>query len=92
MIAISGATVIVPTFNERDNIAELVARVSAALDGRDAEILFVDDSTDDTPRVIRAVAADAPVPVRCSIATRRRAASAAPWSRGSGPPPTTSAS
>jgi dolichol-phosphate mannosyltransferase len=63
-VTVSGATVIIPTFNERDNIAELVSRVSDALDGRDAEILFVDDSTDDTPRVIRAIAADAPVPVR----------------------------
>ncbi|GAA4480923.1 glycosyltransferase [Microbacterium panaciterrae] len=61
---VSGATVIVPTFNERDNIAELVSRVSDALAGRDIEILFVDDSTDDTPHVIRAIAVDAPVPVR----------------------------
>ena len=63
-ITVSGTTVIIPTFNERDNIAELVSRVSDALDGRDVEILFVDDSTDDTPHVIRAIAADAPVPVR----------------------------
>lgn len=57
-------TVIVPTFNERDNVAELVARTAAALAGRDAEILFVDDSTDDTAAEIRRVAADAPLPVR----------------------------
>lgn len=59
-----GVTVIVPTYNERDNIAELVRRVGAALDGRDAEILFVDDSSDDTPDVIRVIAAAAPIPVR----------------------------
>lgn len=60
----AGATVIVPTFNERDNIAELVERASAALAGRDVEILFVDDSTDDTPDTIRRIARTAPVPVR----------------------------
>ncbi|WP_353114797.1 glycosyltransferase [Microbacterium sp.] len=57
-------TIIVPTFNERDNVAELVARTAAALDGRDGEILFVDDSSDDTPEEIARVAAEAPVPVR----------------------------
>ncbi|WP_242086486.1 glycosyltransferase family 2 protein [Microbacterium lacticum] len=57
-------TVIVPTFNEGPNVAELVRRVGAALDGRDAEILFVDDSTDDTPDIIRVVAGTASLPVR----------------------------
>jgi dolichol-phosphate mannosyltransferase len=50
-------TVIVPTFNEAPNVEELVARISATLNGRSAQILFVDDSTDETPNVIRAVAA-----------------------------------
>ena len=36
-------TVIVPTFNEGPNVAELVRRVGAALHGRSFEILFVDD-------------------------------------------------
>lgn len=57
-------TVIVPTFNERDNVAELVARVGAALAGRSGEILFIDDSTDGTAAEIARVAADAPLPVR----------------------------
>lgn len=57
-------TVIVPTFNERDNVAELVARTSAALAGWDAEILFVDDSTDDTAAEVARIAADASFPVR----------------------------
>ncbi len=61
---VTEVTVIVPTYNERDNVAELVARTAAALDGRDAEILFVDDSTDDTALEIERVAADAPLPVR----------------------------
>ncbi|MFS0853053.1 glycosyltransferase [Microbacterium sp. 179-I 3D4 NHS] len=58
------ATIIVPTFNERDNVAELVARTSAALRGHDVEILFIDDSTDDTAEEIARIAADAPLPVR----------------------------
>ncbi|MDF2990757.1 MAG: glycosyltransferase [Microbacterium sp.] len=57
-------SVIVPTFNEGPNVAELVRRTAAALPGRAIEIIFVDDSTDDTPDVIRSVAANAPVPVR----------------------------
>ncbi|WP_396644717.1 glycosyltransferase [Microbacterium sp.] len=57
-------TVIVPTFNEGPNVAELVRRTTDALPGRAIEILFVDDSTDDTPDIIRAVAAQASVPVR----------------------------
>jgi len=57
-------TVIVPTFNERDNVAELVARTAAALAGRQAEILFVDDSSDDTVAEVERVAVDAPLPVR----------------------------
>lgn len=53
-----------PTFNEAPNVAELVRRTTAAVAGVEAEILFVDDSTDDTPDVIRAVAATAAIPVR----------------------------
>ena len=58
-------TIIVPTFNEGPNVAELVRRVEAAVTGLDAEIVFVDDSTDDTPAVIERVAAEADLPVRC---------------------------
>jgi len=57
-------SVIVPTFNEGPNVAELVRRTTQALLGRDVEIIFVDDSTDDTPDIIRAVAAASHVPVR----------------------------
>ncbi|MFK4762360.1 glycosyltransferase [Microbacterium sp. ZW T5_45] len=57
-------TVIVPTFNERENVAELVGRTADALSGIEVEILFVDDSSDDTPAEIARVAADAPIPVR----------------------------
>ncbi|GAB3598412.1 glycosyltransferase [Microbacterium tumbae] len=57
-------TVIVPTFNERDNVVELVARIAAALDGRAAEILFIDDSSDGTASEVRRIASAAPLPVR----------------------------
>ncbi|KJL42697.1 Undecaprenyl-phosphate mannosyltransferase [Microbacterium terrae] len=57
-------SIVVPTFNEAANVAELVRRTVAAVEGVRAEIIFVDDSTDETPAVIREVAASAPIPVR----------------------------
>lgn len=57
-------SVIVPTFNEGGNVAELVRRIGATLDDVDFEVVFVDDSTDDTPATIQAVAATAEFPVR----------------------------
>lgn len=64
-------SIIVPTFNEAPNVRELVRRVTSAVSGMDAEIVFVDDSTDDTPDVIRAVAAEATLPVRLIHRTDR---------------------
>jgi dolichol-phosphate mannosyltransferase len=57
-------TVVVPTFNEAPNVADLVERITEAAHGFDVDVLFVDDSTDDTPRVIESVAVDARIPVR----------------------------
>jgi putative flippase GtrA len=57
-------TVVVPTRNEADNIAPLVERLDAALAGVTAEIVFVDDSDDDTPERIRQVAQTSCHPVR----------------------------
>ncbi len=48
-------SVVVPTFNEAANVAELVQRINAAVAGLEAEIVFVDDSTDATPQIIAAV-------------------------------------
>lgn len=46
-------SIILPTFNERGNIVALVERVKQALSrDLDFEILFVDDSTDDTHEII----------------------------------------
>ena len=65
-------SIIVPTFNEAPNVAELVRRVAIETAGMDAELVFVDDSTDATPDVIREVAASAPLPVRLLHRDHRR--------------------
>lgn len=57
-------TVLVPTFNESPNVRPLVDRLAVACEGLDLEIVFADDSTDDTPDVIEASARDARCPVR----------------------------
>ena len=49
-------SVIVPSRNERDNIAPLLLRLHAAMGGVQVEVIFVDDSEDDTPEVIQACA------------------------------------
>lgn len=49
-------SVIVPTRNEHDNVAELVARLDKALAGLDWEAIFVDDdSTDGTADLVREI-------------------------------------
>jgi dolichol-phosphate mannosyltransferase len=48
-------TIVVPTFNEGGNVRELVDRLRTTLVDRSAEVLFVDDSTDDTPEIIAAL-------------------------------------
>ncbi|MFV0374846.1 glycosyltransferase [Microbacterium sp.] len=57
-------SIIVPTFNEGGNVDELVRRIGDALGGRSFEVIFVDDSTDDTPDRVLATAQRAPFPVR----------------------------
>jgi dolichol-phosphate mannosyltransferase len=47
-------SVVVPTFNEHDNLTELVQRLDVVLAGLDWEVVFVDDdSTDGTPLALR---------------------------------------
>ena len=58
-------SVIVPSKNEAPSIEPLVARLAGALNGSTAEVIFADDSTDDTPKVIKQVAETAPFPVVC---------------------------
>jgi dolichol-phosphate mannosyltransferase len=51
-------SVVVPTFNERQNVAELIARVEQALEGVSWEMIFVDDdSPDGTSGQIKSIAA-----------------------------------
>jgi dolichol-phosphate mannosyltransferase len=50
-------SVIVPTFNERDNVMEVVRRLEVCFVGTEWEVIFVDDdSTDGTAERIREVA------------------------------------
>ncbi|MBI0415485.1 MAG: glycosyltransferase, partial [Nitrosospira sp.] len=50
-------SVVVPTFNEATNIAELVNRLDVILQGIRWEVIFVDDNSPDyTARIARALA------------------------------------
>ncbi len=56
----SKISVIVPTFNESENVGNLTNQIDYALRGITYEIIFVDDSTDDTPDAIRRVMEENP--------------------------------
>lgn len=58
------ASIIVPTYNEAGNVAELISRVSSALVGVNAELIIVDDSSDETPVIARALAPTAAIAVQ----------------------------
>src|SRR5512146_354558 len=56
-VATPEISVVVPTFNERDNITTLFRRLETALAGKAWEVIFVDDnSPDETWEVVRALA------------------------------------
>ncbi|MEU3279919.1 glycosyltransferase family 2 protein [Streptomyces antibioticus] len=60
----AAVTIVVPTFNESANIRRLLHLITDSVPGRlPCEVVFVDDSTDDTPEVIRDAAKDCPYPV-----------------------------
>jgi dolichol-phosphate mannosyltransferase len=70
-------SIIVPTFNERDNIAELIARLAICLQGLSWEVVFVDDdSPDGTADLVRQYGA-ADTRVRCLHRIGRRGLSSA---------------
>jgi dolichol-phosphate mannosyltransferase len=70
-------SVIVPTFNERDNVAEVVQRLEASLSGNAWEVIFVDDdSPDGTAARAREIARTNPS-VRCLQRIGRRGLSSA---------------
>lgn len=52
-------SVVIPTFNERENVGEVVKRLDACLRGIHWEVIFVDDdSPDGTARVVREIAGE----------------------------------
>ncbi|MBA4115550.1 MAG: glycosyltransferase [Rubrobacter sp.] len=48
-------TLVIPTRNEEENVARLVRELEESLSGVDHRVVFVDDSTDGTPGVIRSL-------------------------------------
>jgi dolichol-phosphate mannosyltransferase len=78
-IALGGPelSVIVPTFNERDNVAELVKRISHCMRGCSWELIYVDDdSPDGTADLVRQLAAQ-DSRIRCLQRLGRRGLSSA---------------
>lgn len=70
-------SVIVPTFNERDNVEEVVQRLETCLEGIAWEVIFVDDdSTDGTAAKVREMAGQKRH-VRCVQRIGRRGLSSA---------------
>jgi dolichol-phosphate mannosyltransferase len=70
-------TIVVPTFNERDNVELLIARLDAALCGIEWEVLYVDDdSPDGTAAKVRELAQTDPR-IRCLQRIGRRGLSTA---------------
>ena len=77
VVATPQLSVIVPTFNERDNVTTLFRRLEAALTGVAFEVIFVDDnSPDGTWNVVRNLAAE-DSRVRCIRRIGRRGLSGA---------------
>ena len=64
-IPLSGfVSIIIPTYNETDNIVPLVERIHTAMGGRPYEVLFVDDdSKDSTAQNVTSLATKYPVSV-----------------------------
>lgn len=65
-------TIVIPTYNERANVAPMVARLDAALPGVRWEAIFVDDdSPDGTAQAVRSLS-EADARVRCIRRVNRR--------------------
>ncbi len=57
-------SVVIPTYNERDNVEELIRRIDRALDGVEYEVVVVDDnSPDGTAEVAEMLSKEFPVKV-----------------------------
>jgi dolichol-phosphate mannosyltransferase len=69
--------VIVPTFQERDNIPHLVERLTRVLAGCEWEVIFVDDNSPDGTAAVARAAGEADERVRCIRRIGRRGLSGA---------------
>lgn len=70
-------SVIVPTFNERDNVLEVVQRLEASLEGTAWEVIFVDDDSGDGTAALVRETAQRNRRVRCLQRIGRRGLSSA---------------
>src|SRR5215217_7261802 len=57
-------SMVIPTRNEAGNIEPLLMRIHQAVKGIAVEVVFVDDSTDETPEVIRKLQDWFPLPIK----------------------------
>jgi dolichol-phosphate mannosyltransferase len=64
-------TIVVPTYNERDNITPLVERISNTLAGQNFEILLIDDNSKDGTVDVAAALAEK-YPVKVMVRTKER--------------------
>jgi len=53
-------SIVVPTYNERENVVRLAECLADVMKDRSYELIFVDDSTDDTPIILDKLAASNP--------------------------------
>ena len=53
MIMRNKLSVVVPTYNEAGNVGNLAEQIGDALKDIDYDIIFIDDSTDDTPEILK---------------------------------------
>ena len=68
---VTRVSIIVPTYNERDNLAPLAARIFAAVDPNNSELLIVDDdSPDGTAAAAEELAGT--YPIRCLVRREER--------------------
>ena len=57
-------SIVIPTYNERDNIVPLVKRIDQVLSSYDYEVVFIDDNSGDgTADLVRALSSEYPVEV-----------------------------
>ena len=57
-------SIVVPTRDEADNVEPLLERIRMALGDVPCEVIFVDDSSDNTPEVIQSLSQSRPLQVR----------------------------